>query len=74
MSTLGPSKPSSYPPSKTALLFLDYQNVLVNMTQDSETKQKAYQVSQDTPSEGTRIQRRHCALSRKHDHRHTRHK
>ncbi|KAK7740647.1 hypothetical protein SLS62_011044 [Diatrype stigma] len=24
-------KPSGYPPSKTALLFLDYQNILVNM-------------------------------------------
>ncbi|RYP25583.1 hypothetical protein DL768_011460 [Monosporascus sp. mg162] len=40
MSSNGPSKPSSYPPSKTALLLLDYQNVLVNMIQDSERKEK----------------------------------
>ncbi|RYP09151.1 hypothetical protein DL765_008542 [Monosporascus sp. GIB2] len=40
MSSNDPCKPSSYPPSKTALLLLDYQNVLVNMIQDSERKEK----------------------------------
>ncbi|VUC28678.1 unnamed protein product [Clonostachys rosea] len=35
-----PSHPSHYPPSQTALLFLDYQNVLVNMIADEERKQK----------------------------------
>ncbi|OTA97380.1 hypothetical protein M434DRAFT_391846 [Hypoxylon sp. CO27-5] len=32
-------KPSAYPPSKTALLFLDYQNILVNMV-PSPAKEK----------------------------------
>ncbi|KAH8658323.1 putative hydrolase protein [Xylariales sp. PMI_506] len=40
MSSKDLHKPSAYGASKTALLLLDYQNVLVNMIQDPETKQK----------------------------------
>lgn len=40
MNSYDASKPEGYPPSKTALLLLDYQNVLVNMIQDPEKKQK----------------------------------
>lgn len=34
------SKPEGYPPSKTALLLLDYQNALFSMIQDEATKDK----------------------------------
>lgn len=40
MMSYNASKPEGYPPSKTALLLLDYQNVLVNMIQDPEKKRK----------------------------------
>lgn len=40
MSSYDASKPEGYPPSKTALLMLDYQNILVNMIQDPERKKK----------------------------------
>ncbi|KAK7956556.1 uncharacterized protein PG986_005778 [Apiospora aurea] len=40
MSAANAYKPSAYPPSETALLLLDYQNVLVNMAQDQEHKDK----------------------------------
>lgn len=54
MSANDPYKPSSYPPSKTALLLLDYQNVLVNMIQDPAMKGKVI--------ESAKKQRRHCTL------------
>ncbi|KAK8080186.1 hypothetical protein PG997_008004 [Apiospora hydei] len=40
MSAASAYKPSSYPLSETALLLLDYQNVLVNMIQDQDQKNK----------------------------------
>ncbi|KAI0886351.1 putative hydrolase protein [Annulohypoxylon maeteangense] len=38
--TSEPWKPSSYSPSKTALLLLDYENAHVNMIQDQERREK----------------------------------
>ncbi|KAK8028478.1 Isochorismatase hydrolase [Apiospora marii] len=40
MSATNAYKPSAYPPSETALLLLDCQNVLVNMIQDPAQKEK----------------------------------
>jgi nicotinamidase-related amidase len=37
---LPPSDPGHYPRSQTALLFLDYQNILINMIGDEASKQK----------------------------------
>ncbi|KAF3022945.1 hypothetical protein E8E14_006346 [Neopestalotiopsis sp. 37M] len=38
MGSYDASKPEGYPPSKTALLLLDYQNALFGMIQDEKTK------------------------------------
>ncbi|KAK8051624.1 hypothetical protein PG993_003009 [Apiospora rasikravindrae] len=40
MSNASAYKPSAYPAAETALLLLDYQNVLVNMIQDQAKKEK----------------------------------
>ncbi|KAK6189668.1 hypothetical protein LQW54_013031 [Pestalotiopsis sp. IQ-011] len=40
MSSYDASIPEGYPPLRTVLLLIDYQNVLVNMIQDPEKEQK----------------------------------
>ncbi|KAF7531876.1 hypothetical protein G7054_g8476 [Neopestalotiopsis clavispora] len=40
MGSYDASKPEGYPPSKTALLLLDYQNALLDMIQDETTKKE----------------------------------
>lgn len=40
MASCSAFQPEAYPGSKTALLLLDYQNILINMIQDPEKKQK----------------------------------
>jgi nicotinamidase-related amidase len=62
-------KPEAYPGSKTALLFLDYQNVLVNMIQDPEKKNKLIESAKTllTTARKHQVAIVHCVMDTKTD-------